>query len=52
MVKTLAWVTGQLASIHRYLSDLLGSLAFITLFLSVEFAVTIVMNSFAQDPKI
>lgn len=52
MVKTLAWVTGQLTSIHRYLSDFLDSLAFISLFLLVEFTVIIVMNTSAQDSKI
>lgn len=41
MVTTLAWVMGQLASIHRYFSDLLGDLGCIALFLSEKVTVTI-----------
>lgn len=41
MVMTLAWVAGQLASIHRYFSDLLGDLGCTAVFLSEKVAVTI-----------
>lgn len=53
MVTTLAWVMGQLTSIHRYFSDFLGGLRCIASFLSEKAAVTIVMmNSFPQDSQI
>lgn len=54
MVTTLAWVMGQLASIQRYFSDLLGDFGCIALFLSQKIGVTIkvMMNSFTQDAQI
>jgi len=41
MVTILAWVMGQLTSIYRYISDLLGGLGCINFFLSEKAAVTI-----------